>query len=132
MDEPLFLTEEQIIALNRRAVEKDGGVHGILDAGLLSAAAAMPQAGFGGKRLHESVPAMAAAYLFHLCQAHAFADGNKRTAVLAAAVFLDLNGYDLEADDDRFEGVVLQLASHQLGKEQVTQFVEEHAFLRCE
>ena len=130
MQEYFFLTEQQIIALNLRAIQKDGGTHGVFDGGLLSAATAMPQAGFGGKYFHQSVAAMAGAYLFHVCQAHAFLDGNKRTAVLAAVVFLDLNGYDLEADEDSFEELVLKLASHQIDKQQVIQFIEQHIVAR--
>jgi death-on-curing protein len=130
MAAPVFLTEEQTIALNRRAIEKDGGAHAVLDRGLLSSAVAMPRASFGGRYLHESIAAMAAAYLFHICQAHAFQDGNKRTAVLAAVVFLDLNGYDLDATEESFEEVVMGIAAHQVGKDKVTAFFEKHAVAR--
>ncbi len=126
MKEYTFLTEEQIVALNLRAVRKDGGIHGVLNRSLLSSAAAMPKVTFDGKYLHESVAVMAVAYLFHICQAHAFCDGNKRTAVLAAAVFLDLNGYDIEVDDDEFEELVLNIASHKIDKDQVTAFFKKH------
>lgn len=50
----------------------------------LESAVATPQATFGGEFLHASIPAMAAAYLFHLCQNHAFIDGNKRVGANAA------------------------------------------------
>jgi death-on-curing protein len=43
---------------------------------------------------------MAAAYLFHIVKNHAFLDGNKRTALVAALVFLDINGVSLERDDE--------------------------------
>jgi death-on-curing protein len=38
---------------------------------------------------------MAAAYLFHVVQNHPFVDGNKRTGLLAALVFLDVNGISI-------------------------------------
>ena len=57
----------------------------------------MPQAAFGGEYLHSSLAEMAAAYLFHLCQNHPFADGKKRTAAFTTVLFLALNGV---ADDD--------------------------------
>jgi death-on-curing protein len=49
----------------------------------------MPQASFGGELVHEDVFAMAAAYLFHIVSNHPIVDGNKRTGLLAALVFLD-------------------------------------------
>ena len=57
----------------------------------LESALAVPQATFGGEWLHQTVPAMAAAYLFHLCQNHAFLDGNKRIGAKAALVVLFMN-----------------------------------------
>lgn len=131
MEEPVFLTEEQVVSLNLRAITKDGGTHGILNRGLLSSAVAMPQASFEGRYLHDSMAAMAGAYLYHICQAHAFHDGNKRTAVLAAVVFLDLNGYDLEVDDDAFEELVVSVATHKAGKDRVTAFIKGHMVPRA-
>jgi death-on-curing protein len=55
---------------------------------------ATPQATFGGEFLHTSIPAMAAAYLFHLCQNHAFIDDNKRVGANAAITFLLMNNWD--------------------------------------
>ena len=124
--EYIFLRDEQIIALNLRAIRKDGGIHGVLNRSLLLSATAMPRVTFDGQYLHESAAAMAGAYLFHFCQAHAFCDGNKRTAVLAAVVFLDLNGYDIEVNDDEFEELVLGVASHTIDKGHVMKFFEKH------
>ncbi len=131
MEEPVFLTEEQVVSLNLRAITKHGGTHGVLDPGLLSSAVAMPQATFEGRYLHDSIAAMAGAYLYHICQAHAFHDGNKRTAVLAAVVFLDLNGYDLEVDDHTFEELVVSVATRRAGKDRVTAFIEGHMVPRA-
>jgi len=49
----------------------------------------MPRATFGGQFVHEDLFAMAAAYAFHIAENQAFVDGNKRTGVLAAVVFLE-------------------------------------------
>ena len=58
---------------------------------------------------------MAAAYLFHICQAHAYVDGNKRAAVLAALTFLEINGAGLP-DPAGLERVTLAVASGALTK----------------
>jgi death on curing protein len=56
-------------------IDRYGGTHGLRDRAGLESAIATPQATFGGVWLHDSIPAMAAAYLFHVCQNHAFLDG---------------------------------------------------------
>jgi len=99
--DPIFLTPELVLAIHHRVVREFGGDASVRDAGLLDAAVAMPKATFGGKHLHRGIPAMAAAYLFHLCKNHPFVDGNKRTALATAEVFLELNGRRLVADDER-------------------------------
>ena len=126
MEGPVFLSDQQVIALNRRAIEKYGGLHGVLSPELLSSAVAMPKATFGGQYLHESLAAMAAAYLYHICQGRAFHDGNKRTAVYAALVFLDLNGHEMDVGEKPFEQLVLGVASGEITKDEVTAFFGSH------
>jgi len=72
----------------------------------LESAIATPQATFGGVWLHDSIPAMAAAYLFHPCQNHAFLDGNKRIGANASITFLFMNGWDLTLDGEELVGLV--------------------------
>ncbi len=65
---------------------------------------------------------MAAAYLFHLVKNHAFNDGNKRIAALTAAVFLQVNGFMVSADEDEFEKIILDAAQSLVTKEQIADF----------
>jgi death-on-curing family protein len=90
--EPEFLSIEDVISLHDMQLVRFGGAAGIRDQGLLESAVGMPQASFGGDYLHGDLFAMAAAYGFHIAQNQAFVDGNKRTGLLSAIVFLDLNG----------------------------------------
>ena len=80
----------------------------------------MPQATFDGEWLHPSIPAMAAAYLFHLCQNHVFIDGNKRIGANAAIVFLYMNDWEPLLSEKELVGVVLAVASGVLGKQELT------------
>ena len=89
--DPLFLSLDEVLEIHEQQIERYGGSHGIRDAGGLESAMATPQATFGGEFLHRSIPTMAAAYLFHLCQNHPFIDGNKRTGANAAITFLLMN-----------------------------------------
>ena len=121
----LFLTDDDIIRLNQRAVRRSGGVHALLRPELLAAANAMPRAGLRDGYLHESLAAMAAAYLYHLVTGHPFQDGNKRTAVYAALVFLDINGCLLRGDVAELKAVVELCAEGRMPKPEVIRFFEE-------
>jgi hypothetical protein len=70
-----------------------------------------------GNSCTPSIPAMAAAYLFHLCQNHAFIDGNKRVGANSAITFLLMNNWDTTFGEEELVDVVLSVASGRLGKE---------------
>ncbi len=88
---------------------------------------AMPAAGFGGQYAHTDLYEMAAAYLFHLVQNHPFVDGNKRTGAVAALIFLELNGNEIDADEKAFEKLVLAVAAGQAGKNTVADFFRKYS-----
>ena len=123
---PKFLTLAEIIEIHRDQISQYGGDPGIRDLGLLQSALAMPAAGFGGSFVHGDLYEMAAAYLFHIVQNHPFVDGNKRTGVVAALVFLALNGVTIEAEEDVFEKVVWAVARGEADKATVGEFFREH------
>jgi death-on-curing protein len=117
--EPQFLDVDDVLAIHAEALAAFGGSSGVRDAGLLASAVAVPRATFGGELLHEDLFAMAAAYAFHIAQNQPFVDGNKRTAILAAIVFLDLNGVEIpEATDDLYDAMI-GIAERRLGKDDV-------------
>ncbi len=83
----------------------------------------MPVATYGGQCLHTDIYEMAAAYLFHLVRNHPFVDGNKRSAAVAALVFLALNGFDFNASEDEFAEMVLAAARGELAKSDIAAFI---------
>jgi death-on-curing protein len=87
----------------------------------------MPESIFDGKYLHETVPAMAAAYTFHICQNHPFIDGNKRAALASSLVFLDINGYELNCKNETLYNEVMDVAKGKIGKEELIKFYEKHS-----
>jgi death on curing protein len=87
VSEPDFLTLEDVLLIHEQQLERYGGSPGIRDRGLLESAVAQPQAGFGGKYVHESIFDMAAAYAFHIAENQPFVDGNKRAALASALCF---------------------------------------------
>jgi len=124
--ETVFLTLGDILELHTDQIEKYGGDTGIRDRGLIESALAMPMAGFGGEVFHPSIFDKAAAYLFHIVQNHPFVDGNKRTGALAAFVFLDLNGHELDCTNEELEELVLKVAKGERDKHEIAIFLEQH------
>lgn len=119
---PRFLSSENLLYMHENVINNEGGTHGLRDIHLLESAAAMPHATMFGAYLHEDLAAMAAAYLFHLSQNHAFLDGNKRVAAFSSLAFLAMNGAADEElpDKNEMERVTLAVASGQMSKEAVT------------
>ncbi len=124
---PEFLRVDEILRIHQDQIERYGGDPSIRDAGLLLSAVAMPRASFGGEALHQDLFEIAAAYLFHLAQNHPFVDGNKRTATVAALVFLEINGVEIDADEDALVELVMAVASGKADKTQIAEFFRRHA-----
>ncbi|HYU24577.1 MAG TPA: type II toxin-antitoxin system death-on-curing family toxin [Thermoanaerobaculia bacterium] len=124
---PLFLALDEVLGLHAEQIRLFGGSSGIRDVGLLQPAMGSVEATFGGAFLHETIFAMAAAYLYGICRSHPFIDGNKRTAVGAALTFLEMNGVEVDADEDAFYDLVIRVAEGRVSKASVTVFLEDHA-----
>ncbi len=116
MADPLFLTLAEVIEIHGDQIQRYGGQSGLRDIGLLESALAQPEASFAGEWLHRDLYEMAAAYTFHLCQNHPFIDGNKRTALAAALVFLELNRIPILDPRGRLEIAMMSIASGKMSK----------------
>jgi len=92
---------------------------------MLESALARPlnKAAYGEVSLFE----LAAAYLFGIVKNHPFVDGNKRTALAAADVFLADNGWSLEADKDDLYQLVVLVAAGDIDEEGATAFFGENS-----
>ena len=124
--EPEFLTIHEVFAIHADQIERYGGDPALLDAGLLISAVNMPRQAFGGRFAHADLFEMAAAYLFHIVQNHAFADGNKRTGAVAAIVFLPLNAMEVTVPEKEFLDLVVEVASGKADKTEIASFFREH------
>jgi death-on-curing protein len=91
MSEPIWVPIAAVLAIHDRQIARHGGAPGMRDRALLEmgCARAMNLAAYSDAGLAE----IAAAYAFGISKAHAFVDGNKRTAFVTALTFLRLNGY---------------------------------------
>lgn len=119
-----FVTLAEVVEIHSDQIKHYGGSEGIRDMNLLSSAVAMPYASFLGSFLHSDLFEMAAAYAFHICQNHPFVDGNKRTALASALVFLETNEITVADPDDRLYDAMLSLASGDIGKEEFAKILK--------
>lgn len=116
----IHLSVETVREIHAVALRRFGGSEGVRDENLLASAVLTPQSSFGGKSPYTDIVEVAAAYLFYLCGNHPFIDGNKRTAMMAAIVFLRLNGIEPAADSDEWEAFLLAVASSKLDRDATT------------
>jgi death on curing protein len=116
----VHLSVEIVREIHAEALERFGGSAGVRDENLLASAVLTPQSSFGGKSPYADIIEVAAAYLYYLCGNHPFVDGNKRTAMMAAIVFLRLNGIETKPDSDEWEEFVLGVAASGLDREATT------------
>lgn len=121
-----FIEKKTIIYFQQQLIREYGGEQGIRDEGLLDSALAQPLMTMDGNYLHQDIIAMAAAYCFHLCQNHAFLDGNKRIALVAMDVFLQINGWKLTAEEKDIFIIILNLAASQISKQQLTEWLRNN------
>lgn len=116
MIKPDFLSLEDVLLIHRDQIQNYGGIDGLRNkAGLLSAIA-QPEATWDEKYLHPDLFSMAAAYAFHLSENQPFLDGNKRTGLAAALVFLELNGIEIKDPHLKLAPAVLMLSGKRMTK----------------
>jgi death on curing protein len=119
-DDCIHLSVETVREIHAVALKRFGGSEGVRDENLLASAVLTPQSSFGGKSPYTDIVEVAAAYLYYLCGNHPFIDGNKRTAMMAAIVFLRLNGIEPAPDSDEWEAFLLDVASSKLDRDATT------------
>lgn len=120
------LTPQQVLFLHSRIIAETGGSHGVRDLGALEAAVARPHLTFGGQDLYPDVFSKAAALMESIIRNHPFVDGNKRTGVAAAALFLLRNGWLLTASNEEVEQFTLRVAQSQASFDDIVRWLRAH------
>jgi len=117
VSEPVFLTVAQVERLHEKSIQRFGGALGVRDRGLFEAAISQPQHTYhyGNGDLFD----VAAACAFHIAQAQACFDGNKRTAMAAALTFLNLNGVATDFDSHPLYEAMIEIAERRMDKLQL-------------
>ncbi len=85
-----------------------------------------PRLSFNQEDLYPDIVSKASALCFSLVMNHPFVDGNKRTGHAAMETFLVLNGYEIVADIDEQESIMLELAGGKLTREDFSEWLNKH------
>jgi death-on-curing protein len=121
-----YLSIKRALYLHRLVIEQSGGSHGLRDRGALESAVGQPRMTFDQIDLYPTLATKAAALGYSLIQNHPFLDGNKRVGHAAMETMLGLNGYEISAAIDEQEQGVLEVASGQRSREELTEWLEIH------
>lgn len=124
MKEPVWVMPELAQAVHQMLVAEHGGLPGIRDQALLDSALARPQQ----KATYENeatIFELAAAYSYGLARNHPFVDGNKRIALTVTAVFLELNGYTLDAPEAEAVIVYQKLAAGEIEESALAEWLRD-------
>lgn len=125
MSEPIWLKRVWVDAIHFQQLQRFGGLYGVRDEGAIESALARPR----NRWIYESVTdiaTLAAAYGYGLTRGHGYVDGNKRVGFVAMVVFLDLNGWSLEAPELDVVRIMLAVASGDLSETDFTRWVQGH------
>lgn len=125
MKDIVFLTLAEVVEIHADQIQRYGGSDGVRDVSLLSSAVAMPYASFSDLFLHADILEMAAAYAFHICRNHPFIDGNKRTALASALVFLELNGISISDPKRKLYDAMISITAGHLNKPELAKILRE-------
>lgn len=125
MKEPLWLKREWVDALHFQQLKRFGGLYGIRDEGAIESALARPINQWAYEQAKD-LAALAAAYGFGLARSHGYSDGNKRIALVAMGVFLELNGSTLEASETEVVEVILSVAAGNMSEEDLESWLRAH------
>ena len=121
-----YLSLQEVISLHSLLIAQSGGISALRDRGALESAVAQPEASFGGQDLYPDLASKAAALGHSLIQNHPFVDGNKRVGHAAMEVFLLLNGYEIDASVDEQETIILDVASGNVSRTELSDWISKH------
>ncbi len=125
MNEPIFLELDEVHRIHARSLAEHGGSDGTRDPGLVESALASAKNIFHYTR--GDVFEVAAGYAFHLAESQAFVDGNKRTAVVAALVFLARNGVYVRPSTWELYSAMIDVAEKKKTKADLAEMFRQRA-----
>lgn len=125
--EIIYLSLDELLIIHTDQIERYGGSHGIRDIGLIESALYRPQSSFGGDDLYSNIFDKGAVFVHSLLLNHGFVDGNKRTAIASFLVFLMLNSFRLEVEQDALITFALSIENKQIVPKDISSWLQRHS-----
>jgi death on curing protein len=122
-----YLSEEDILLIHTRVIDRVGGLHGIRDRNAVKSVTVQPRQAVFGKELYSTIFLKAAVYVRNIIAHHPFLDGNKRTGVTTASVFLSENDHAIVAKEGEFYSLALHIAEDKWDYEEIAKWFESRA-----
>ncbi len=122
--EPLWITAPTLLAIHAQQIERFGGSHGVLDQNVVLSALARPRQRWAYDTSAD-LAALAAAYLVGFARTQGFVDGNKRTGLACALVFLSINGAPIHTAPKDLYALTMAVATNRADDNVVATFLRE-------
>lgn len=122
-----YLSEAEIIAINEEVVSQFGGIHGVRDLHILNSAVGRPQTFVGFQDAYKSIFDKAAALMHSIINNHPFLDGNKRTSLFTAILFLEYNGWKVEFKRKEAVKFTRKVHNENYTIDRISQWLKEHS-----
>jgi len=126
VNEPIWLDSQDLYVLHNQLLARFGGLEGIRDEGLLESALHRPVQKFQYAP-KSTLAELAASYSYGIARNHPFFDGNKRSALLAAIVFLEINGMKFKATEEEAVLETLALAAGERTEEEFASWLTKNS-----
>ncbi len=123
-----WISKHAALAIHSEQIAEHGGASGIQDEGALESALARPKnlVSYGKPSIFD----LAAAYGYGIVQRHPFTDGNKRTGLVVSALFLYLNGWELDAPEAGTADLFFRLADGRVTQKALARWFEANCVKR--
>ena len=125
MKEPLWLARAWVDAIHFKQLQRFGGQYGIRDGGSIESALARPRQKWAYAE-EDDISQLAAALGYGLTRNHGYIDGNKRVGFVAMRVFLELNGWTIEAEEEDVVRIMLSVATGETAEDSLGEWIQRH------
>jgi death-on-curing protein len=121
-----YLTDKEVLLAHFKLIERYGGSHGVRNLERVKSVVAAPQQAVFGVEQYPDLFEKAAVYMRNIIGDHPFTDGNKRTGVTVAIMFLQLNDHEFVTQKGELEDFAVRVATEHLDVAAIAAWLKAH------
>jgi death-on-curing protein len=122
-----YLTLEEVLKFHDEMIDRFGGPAGVRDLSLLESALAQPEMAVFDNEVYKTIIEKAAAYIYFVIKNHPFIDGNKRTGLVCAIVFLKNNNIEVQENFESLYNFAIEVAASKIEFQEIIQYLNKHS-----